>query len=94
MRIGSSKDMDSKTLTALGKISAVSEWRGAGESVDDDAGRLKALHKLMLAAEDFAAAALIDVKYSEEVLAGTENHGAAPLKRVCATAVAVTLKSA
>jgi uncharacterized protein YbjQ (UPF0145 family) len=94
MRIGSSKEMDSKTLTALGKISAASDWRGSGETIDDAATRLKALHKLMVAAEDCDADALIDVDYSEEILARTENHGAAPLKRVCATAVAVKLKSA
>ncbi len=94
MRIGSSKEMDSKSVMPLGKISAVSEWRGAGEKTDENVFRLKALHKLMRAAEDCDADALVDVDYSEEVLARTENPGAVALKRICATAVAVKLKSA
>ncbi len=94
MRIGSSKDMDSKTLTPLGRISAVSDWRGASDHIDDNVCRLKALHQLMRAAEDCDADALMDVDYSEEILARTENLGAATLKRICATAVAVKLKSA
>jgi uncharacterized protein YbjQ (UPF0145 family) len=94
MRIGSSKELNGKTLTPLGKISAVSEWRGAGENIDDNVARLKALHQLMRAAEDCDADALLDVAYSEEFLARTENPGAGKLRRVCATAVAVTLRSA
>jgi uncharacterized protein YbjQ (UPF0145 family) len=94
MRIGSSKEMDSKTVMPLGKISAVSEWRGAGEKIDDNVYRLKALHRLMRAAEDCDADALVDVDYSEEILARTEVPGAVALKRICATAVAVKLKSA
>jgi hypothetical protein len=93
MRIGSSKEMNGETLTPLGKISAVSDWRGAGENVDGHVARLKALHQLMRAAEDCDADALVDVDYSEEILARSEN-GAGSLKRVCATAVAVKLKSA
>ncbi len=94
MRIGTSKEMDSKTVTALGTISATSEWRGATETADDNLFRLKALHKLMRVAEDCDADAVIDVDYVEERLDRSENPAAAPLKRVCATAVAVKLKSA
>ena len=94
MRIGSSKEMNGETLTPLGKISAVSDWRGVGENVDGHVARLKALHQLMRAAEDCDADALVDVDYSEEFLARSENPGAGSLKRVCATAVAVKLKSA
>ncbi len=94
MRIGSSKDMNSKTLTPLGKISAVSDWRGAGDNMDDNVYRLKALHQLLRAAEDCDADALMDVDYSEEILARTEHPGAATLRRICATALAVKLKSA
>jgi hypothetical protein len=93
MRIGSSKEMDSKTLTSLGAVSAASEWRGANERTDENVFRLKALHKLMRVAEDCDADALLDVDYSEDVLDRAENP-AAPLKRICATAVAVKLKSA
>lgn len=93
MRIGSSKELDGKTLTPLGKISAASDWRGAGDTIDDNLFRLKALHMLMRAAEDCDADALIDVDYSEEILPHAEHPGAA-LKRICATAVAVKLKSA
>ncbi len=94
MRIGSSKDLKNKTLNSLGQISAASDWRGAGELADADAPQLKALHQLMLAAEDYDADALLDVNYTEEILPRAEYPGAAPLKRVCATAVAVKLKSA
>jgi hypothetical protein len=94
MRIGSSKDLQNETLNSLGPISAASDWRGAAEQADVDASRLKALHKLMRAAEDHDADALLDVNYTEEVLARAEYLGAAPLKRVCATAIAVKLKSA
>jgi uncharacterized protein YbjQ (UPF0145 family) len=94
MRIGTSKDMDSKSVTPLGTISAVSDWRGAAEIVDEKIYRLRALHKLMRAAEDCDADALMDVDYSEELLAHAEYPGAAPLKRVCATGLAVKLKSA
>ncbi|WP_374544673.1 hypothetical protein [Rhodoblastus sp.] len=94
MRIGSSKDLSNQTLTSLGKISAASDWRGAGEDIDAQLFRLKALHKLMRAAEDCDADALVDVDYSEEILPRAEHPGAAPLKRVCATATAVKLKSA
>ena len=94
MRIGTSKEMDSETVTELGAISAVSEWRGATETADESVFRLKALHKLMRVAEDCDADALVDVDYKVERLDRTENPAAAPLKRVCATAVAVKLKSA
>jgi hypothetical protein len=94
MRIGSSKELNQETLTSLGKISAASDWRGAGETIDANLFRLKALHKLMQAAEDCDADALVDVDYREEILPRTEHPGATPLKRVCATAVAVKLKSA
>ncbi len=94
MRIATSKEMDSKTVMPLGKISAASDWRGAGEDLDQGLFRLKALHKLMRVAEDCDADALIDVDYSEEILDRTENLGAVALKRICATAVAVKLKSA
>jgi len=92
MRIGSSKDLSNQTLTSLGKISAASDWRGAGD-VDANLSRLKALHQLMRAAEDCDADALVDVDYSEEILPRAEHSGAA-LKRICATATAVKLKSA
>ncbi len=95
MRIGSSKDLKNETLNSLGLISAASDWRGAGEQSDtDDAFRLKALHQLMRTAEDHDADALLDVNYTEEILPRAEYPGAAPLKRICATAVAVKLKSA
>jgi hypothetical protein len=94
MRIGTSKEMDSRTVTALGMISAASEWRGASDGADDNVFRLKALHKLMRVAEDCDADAVLDVDYRVERLDRTENPGAAPLKRICATAVAVKLKSA
>lgn len=95
MRIGSSKDLKNETLNSLGLISAASDWRGAGEQADtDDAFRLKALHQLMRTAEDHDADALLDVNYTEEILPRAEYPGAAPLKRICATAVAVKLKSA
>ena len=92
MRIGSSKELNQETMTSLGKISAASDWRGAGEQTD--ISRLKALHQLMRAAEDHDADALLDVNYTEEVLQRAEYPGAAPLKRVCATAIAVKLRSA
>ncbi|HUO55703.1 MAG TPA: hypothetical protein VMU18_13220 [Rhodoblastus sp.] len=94
MRIGSSKELKNETLTALGKISAASDWRGAEDGLDANVSRLKALHQLMRAAEDYDADALLDVDYTEEVLARAEFPGAAPLKRVCASAIAVKLKSA
>ncbi|WP_298425251.1 hypothetical protein [Rhodoblastus sp.] len=94
MRIGSSKDLKNETLTSLGKISAASDWRGEGDLADASASRLKALHQLMRAAEDYDADALLDVDYSEEILPHTEHNGGTPLKRICATAVAVKLKSA
>lgn len=94
MRIGLSKDLNRETLTSLGKISAASDWLGAGDTIDANLVRLKALHKLMRAAEDCDADALVDVDYTEEFLPRAEHPGAAPLKRVCATAVAVKLKSA
>jgi uncharacterized protein YbjQ (UPF0145 family) len=93
MRIASSKEMDSKTVTPLGKISAASDWR-ASENLDQNVFRLKALNKLMRVAEDCDADALIDVDYSEEILDRAENPGSVSLKRICATAVAVKLKSA
>jgi uncharacterized protein YbjQ (UPF0145 family) len=94
MHIGSSKDMDSEDVTPLGTISAASEWHGAGKRFDEDVHRLKALHKLMRAAEDCDADGVLDVIYREELLARSENPASAPLKRVLATAVAVKLKSA
>ncbi len=94
MRIGSSKDLDKSHVTPLGKISAVSDWLGAGEQGKDDVARLRALHQLMRAAEDCDADALVDVDYSEEVLSRSENPGAVALKRIRAAAVAVKLKSA
>jgi hypothetical protein len=94
MRIGSSKEFNGTMLTELGTISAASDWRGAAEAVDAQLFQLKALYKLMRAAEDCDADALVDVNYSEEVLPHAEHPGAAPLKRICATAVAVKLKSA
>ena len=93
MRIGSSKEMDSQIVTPLGTISAASEWHGASDRFDENIFRLKALHKLMRAAEDCDADGVLDVIYREELLARTENAGA-PLKRVHASAVAVKLKSA
>jgi hypothetical protein len=92
MHIGSSKDMDSENVTQLGMISAASEWHGAGNRFDENIFRLKALHKLMRAAEDCDADGVLDVIYREELLARSENS--APLKRVRATAVAVKLTSA
>jgi hypothetical protein len=94
MRIGNSRDMDKDHATPLGKISAVSDWLGAGDPGMSDVARLRALHKLMRVAEDCDADALVDVDYSEEFLQRTENPGAMPLKRVRAAAVAVKLKSA
>jgi uncharacterized protein YbjQ (UPF0145 family) len=94
MRIASSKEMDSKTVMPLGKISAASDWRASSENLDANVVKLKALNKLMLAAEDCDADALMDVDYSEEVLDRTEGAGAVALKRICATATAVKLKSA
>lgn len=94
MHIGSSKDMDSETVTPLGTISAASEWHGAGDRFDENIFRLKALHKLMRAAEDCDADGVLDVIYREELLARTENPASAPLKRVRASAVAVKLRSA
>lgn len=93
MRIGSSKDLENQTLTALGKISAASEWRGVDDA-NAQAAQLRALHRLMRQAEDCDADALLDVDYSEEILARAEAPGVAPLKRICASAVAVKLKSA
>ena len=49
---------------------------------------------LMRVAEDCDADAVLDVDYREERLDRTENPASTPLKRVCATAVAVKLKSA
>jgi hypothetical protein len=94
MRISTSRDLDKTQTTSLGKISAVSDWLGAGDNGKNDIARLRALHKLMRVAEDCDADALVDVDYSEEFLARTENPGAAPLKRVRAAAVAVKLKTA
>ncbi|MCW2315052.1 hypothetical protein SAMN06265338_11245 [Rhodoblastus acidophilus] len=94
MRIAASSDIDKDQATPLGKISAVSDWLGAGDLGISDAARLRALHKLMRAAEDCDADALLDVDYSEEFLARTENPASLPLKRVRAAAVAVKLKSA
>ncbi len=94
MRIGSSKEMESETVKPLGTISAASEWHGAGDRFDDNIFRLNALNQLMRIAEDYDADGVLDVNYSEEVLARAENPGAAPLKRVRASAVAVKLKSA
>jgi uncharacterized protein YbjQ (UPF0145 family) len=94
MRIGTSKDMDKDNTTPLGKISAVSDWRGAGDEGMNDIARLRALHQLMRAAEDCDADALVDVDYSEEFLSCSENPGALPLKRVRAVAVAVKLRTA
>jgi uncharacterized protein YbjQ (UPF0145 family) len=94
MRVGSSKDMDARAVTLLGEISAASDWRAAAEGLDEGVFRLKALHKLMRVAEDCDADAVLDVDYREELLARSENPGSAPLRRVCATAVAVKLKSA
>ena len=94
MRISRSKDMDSACVTPLGTISASSAWHGASTIANDDVFKLKALHQLMRAAEDCDADALMDVDYSEEVLARSESPGAVALKRICATAVAVKLKSA
>lgn len=94
MRIGSSKEMDARTVTLLGEISAASEWRGAGEGTDENVFRLKALHRLMRVAEDCDADAVLDVNYREELLARSENPGGAPLRRICATAVAAKLKTA
>ncbi len=72
MRIGSSKEMDSETVTPLGTISAASEWHGASDRFNENI-RLKALHKLMRAAEDCDADGVLDVIYREEVLARTES---------------------
>ena len=58
MRIGSSKDLEDQTLTALGKISAASEWRGV-DGADAQAAKLRALHRLMRQAEDCDADALV-----------------------------------
>ena len=76
MRIGSSKEMDSETVTPLGTISAASEWHGASDRFDENIFRLKALHKLMRAAEDCDADGVLDVIYREEVLARAESAGA------------------
>lgn len=93
MRIGSSKDLEDQTLTALGKITAASEWRGV-DGADAQAAKLRALHRLMRQAEDCDADALLDVDYSEEILQRGEAPGVAALKRIHASAVAVKLKSA
>ncbi len=76
MRIGSSKELNRETLTSLGKISAASDWLGAGDTIDANLVRLKALHKLMRAAEDCDADALVDVDYTEEFLPRAEHPGA------------------
>ena len=73
MRIGSSKELNRETLTSLGKISAASDWLGTGDTIDANLVRLKALHKLMRAAEDCDADALVDVDYTEEFLPRAEH---------------------
>jgi len=94
MRISTSKELDQRQVTSLGKISAVSDWLGTSEQGKDDISRLRALHQLMRAAEDCDADALVDVDYSEEILSRTENPGSSSLKRVRAAAVAVKFKLA
>ncbi len=92
MRISFSDKIDGVKTIPLGKITAASNWHGAYAASDDDFYKAKALHKLMRAAEEYEADAIVGVDYEVDQVDGGDTPGSAPMKRVCASGVAVKIR--
>jgi hypothetical protein len=93
MKISYSHELDdARNQISIGQIRAATGWRAADRPIDD-ADRQIALRELIAEAEDFAATGVVDVSFSAETVYGPD-IGAAPLRRVTATGLAVRFKLA
>lgn len=91
MRVFFNGETDSENLIPLGKIRAASNWYGRRAAADDEPYRERALEKLINAAEDIDADAIVGVEYSVDQVEACDIPGRAPLQRIFATGIAVKI---
>jgi hypothetical protein len=91
VRVFFNGETDGEDLIPLGKIRAASNWYGRRAAVDDEPYREKALEKLINAAEDIDADAIVGVEYSIDQVEASDIPGRAPLQRIFATGMAVKI---
>ncbi|HUZ67097.1 MAG TPA: heavy metal-binding domain-containing protein [Beijerinckiaceae bacterium] len=90
MRISKTNEIEGRRiLCSIGRIEAASAWHACGVRTSDVDWKALALQKLMQAAEEFEADAIVEVDYAVDDIE-TPDLGL-PLQRVCAKGVAVRL---
>ncbi len=89
MRVFFNGESDGEKLIPIGKIHAASNWYGQRAATNDEAYKERALEKLIDAAEDVEADAIIGVEYAVDRVDAGDTPGSAPLQRIYATGVAV-----
>jgi len=84
MLVSSSKTLDGRKISLLGRVRATCSWR----AVDPQSDREAAVKALVLEAEDFGADALIDVRFETDAAPSGDVEGVS-LRRLRATGLAV-----
>jgi uncharacterized protein YbjQ (UPF0145 family) len=87
-------ESDGHTLVPIGKIRAASIWYGERAQASDATYKKKALEKLINAAEDVEADAIVGVEYAVDHVDAGDTPGSAPLQRIFATGLAVKFSCA
>ncbi len=94
MRISHTREVEGgRVLYPIGKIKAASGWHACDARPDSGDWKDVALQRLIAAARDFDADAIIEVDYQVDGVQ-TFDLGNIPLERVSATGVAVKLACA
>jgi uncharacterized protein YbjQ (UPF0145 family) len=92
MRISSGEIIDgSRILYPIGRITAASSWHGASLASRSADWQERALDALIQKAQDCEADAIIGLEYEVDSVDAGDIPGAAPLRRVAATGIAVKL---
>lgn len=90
MRISKTGEIEGRRiLSSIGRIEAASAWHAREATTSSADWKALALKKLVRAAEEFEADAIVEVSYAVDDLAMSDL--AIPLQRVCAQGVAVRL---
>jgi uncharacterized protein YbjQ (UPF0145 family) len=82
-------ETDGQQGIPIGKIRAASNWYGVRANASDEAHKERALEKLIHAAEDIEADAIVGVEYDVDHVDAGDTPGSVPLQRIYATGLAV-----
>jgi uncharacterized protein YbjQ (UPF0145 family) len=94
MRISFTQEIEGgRVLYPIGRIRAASGWRAGAAAMSSDDCKAQALERLIAAASDYEADAIIGVDYEVDG-AKIFDLAAVPVERVTATGIAVKLAKA